>query len=71
MTVACDVRVCASMSRTTHILLETLNRRCVRLCVCAPTAMYRTTYMFAYMDADPRRMSLESMMDDYWELLPT
>eukprot|EP00904_Undaria_pinnatifida_P002243 jgi/Undpi1/12019/HiC_scaffold_4.g01718.m1 len=31
----------------------------------------RTTYMFAYMDADPRRMSLESMMDDYWELLPT
>lgn len=33
--------------------------------------MFRTTYMFAYMDADPRRMSLESMMDDYWDLLPT
>ncbi|CAN0183211.1 unnamed protein product [Pylaiella littoralis] len=30
----------------------------------------RTTYMFAYMDADPRRTSLESMMDDYWDLLP-
>ncbi|CAM9859710.1 unnamed protein product [Ectocarpus sp. 4 AP-2014] len=30
----------------------------------------RTTYMFAYMDADPRRTSLEDMMDDYWELLP-
>jgi len=26
--------------------------------------------MFAYMDADPRRTSLEDMMDDYWELLP-
>eukprot|EP00903_Cladosiphon_okamuranus_P012374 g11597.t3 len=30
----------------------------------------RTTYMFAYMDADPRRTSLEDMMEDYWELLP-
>lgn len=30
----------------------------------------RTTYMFAYMDADPRRISLESMMEDYWTLMP-
>ncbi|CAM9560635.1 unnamed protein product, partial [Chrysoparadoxa australica] len=30
----------------------------------------RTTYMFAYMDADESRISLLSMLEDYWELMP-
>ena len=30
----------------------------------------KTTYMFTYMDADERRPSLETMMEDYWKLLP-
>lgn len=30
----------------------------------------RTTYMFAYQDADSRRDSLVSMMEDYWRLMP-
>ena len=31
----------------------------------------KTTYMFTYMDADPARPSLEMLMEDYWNLLPT
>lgn len=30
----------------------------------------RTTYMFAYLDADERRPSLLALMDDYWRLMP-
>ena len=30
----------------------------------------RTTYMFTYLDADPSRPSLASLLDDYWELMP-
>eukprot|EP00953_Heterococcus_sp_UTEX-ZZ885_P013001 7435-Heterococcus_DN1.PRE.2 len=30
----------------------------------------RTTYMFQYLDADPARPSLLSMMEDYWQLMP-
>jgi hypothetical protein len=30
----------------------------------------KTTYMFTYMDADEKRPSLESLMEDYWKLLP-
>lgn len=30
----------------------------------------KTTYMFTYLDADPSRPSLESIMEDYWSLLP-
>eukprot|EP00887_Chlorella_sp_A99_P007402 scaffold2.g7402.t1 len=30
----------------------------------------RTTYMFSYLDADPRRPGLEALMDDYWRQLP-
>lgn len=26
----------------------------------------RTTYMFTYLDADPRRPSLEALLEDYW-----
>jgi len=31
----------------------------------------KTTYMFTYLDADERRPDLISMMEDYWDLLPT
>jgi len=31
----------------------------------------RTTYMFAYMDAHPDRPSLQELMEDYWDLLPS
>eukprot|EP00522_Entomoneis_paludosa_P018702 CAMPEP_0172466604 /NCGR_PEP_ID=MMETSP1065-20121228/56666_1 /TAXON_ID=265537 /ORGANISM="Amphiprora paludosa, Strain CCMP125" /LENGTH=664 /DNA_ID=CAMNT_0013223467 /DNA_START=56 /DNA_END=2050 /DNA_ORIENTATION=- len=34
------------------------------------TSDVKTTYMFTYMDADPRRPSLETLMEDYWKLLP-
>ena len=34
------------------------------------TSSVKTTYMFTYMDADEMRPSLESLMDDYWKLLP-
>ena len=30
----------------------------------------RTTYMFTYLDADPSRPSLASLLDDYWDLMP-
>lgn len=30
----------------------------------------KTTYMFTYMDADEMRPSLETIMEDYWNLLP-
>jgi flavin-dependent dehydrogenase len=35
------------------------------------TSDVKTTYMFTYMDADERRPSLETLMNDYWERLPT
>ena len=30
----------------------------------------KTTYMFTYMDANERRPTLETLMEDYWKLLP-
>ena len=30
----------------------------------------RTTYMFTYVDAHPKRPSLEDLFEDYWRLLP-
>ena len=30
----------------------------------------KTTYMFTYMDAEMERPSLETLMEDYWNLLP-
>lgn len=30
----------------------------------------RTTYMFTYLDADPRRLSLSEFFEEYWTLLP-
>jgi lycopene cyclase CruP len=30
----------------------------------------RTTYLFTYLDADPRRLSLTELFEEYWQLLP-
>jgi len=30
----------------------------------------KTTYMFTYMDANEKRPTLETLMEDYWKLLP-
>lgn len=30
----------------------------------------KTTYMFTYLDADEKRPTLTTLMDDYWKLLP-
>lgn len=30
----------------------------------------KTTYMFTYMDADQKRVSLETLMEDYFDMLP-
>ncbi len=30
----------------------------------------RTTYLFTYLDADPRRLGLKDLFEEYWELLP-
>jgi flavin-dependent dehydrogenase len=34
------------------------------------TSDVKTTYMFTYIDADQRRPKLETLMQDYWRLLP-
>jgi flavin-dependent dehydrogenase len=34
------------------------------------TSDVKTTYMFTYLDADEKRPSLETLMEDYWKLLP-
>mmetsp|Transcript_9940 Transcript_9940/g.14050 ORF Transcript_9940/g.14050 Transcript_9940/m.14050 type:complete len:663 (+) Transcript_9940:133-2121(+) len=34
------------------------------------TSDTKTTYMFTYLDADEKRPSLQTLMDDYWDLLP-
>jgi flavin-dependent dehydrogenase len=34
------------------------------------TSDVKTTYMFTYMDADKNRPTIETLMEDYWRLLP-
>lgn len=34
------------------------------------TSNVKTTYMFTYMDADEKRPKLETLMEDYWRMLP-
>lgn len=34
------------------------------------TSDMKTTYMFTYLDADEKRPSLTTLMDDYWNMLP-
>ncbi len=36
-----------------------------------PASAGRTTYLFTYLDAEPDRISLETLFDEYFRLLPT
>lgn len=41
-----------------------------RLTLAAQVSDTKTTYMFTYLDADSRRPTIESIYDDYFDLLP-
>ncbi|MGG6240642.1 FAD-dependent oxidoreductase [Nodosilinea sp. AN01ver1] len=47
-----------------------LRHQCQYFWEAFPARDGRTTYMFSYMDADPRRLSLSEFFEEYWTLLP-
>ncbi|MGB3309090.1 MAG: FAD-binding oxidoreductase [Nodosilinea sp.] len=47
-----------------------LRHQCQYFWEAFPARDGRTTYMFSYMDADPRRLSLTDFFEEYWRLLP-
>lgn len=47
-----------------------LRHQCQYFWEAFPARDGRTTYLFTYVDADPRRMSLTDLFEDYWRLLP-
>ncbi|MGB3135688.1 MAG: FAD-binding oxidoreductase [Nodosilinea sp.] len=47
-----------------------LRHRCQYFWEAFPARDGRTTYLFTYMDADPRRLSLAELFEEYWRLLP-
>ncbi|TVQ11751.1 MAG: FAD-binding oxidoreductase [Leptolyngbya sp. DLM2.Bin27] len=47
-----------------------LRHQCQYFWEAFPARDGRTTYMFTYMDADPRRLSLSEFFEEYWTLLP-
>jgi lycopene cyclase CruP len=47
-----------------------LRHQCQYFWEAFPARDGRTTYLFTYMDADPRRLSLTELFEDYWYLLP-
>ncbi|MBD2106432.1 FAD-binding oxidoreductase [Nodosilinea sp. FACHB-13] len=47
-----------------------LRHQCQYFWEAFPARDGRTTYMFTYMDADPRRLSLMDFFEEYWTLLP-
>ncbi|MGF1520544.1 MAG: NAD(P)/FAD-dependent oxidoreductase [Nodosilinea sp.] len=47
-----------------------LRHQCQYFWEAFPARDGRTTYMFTYMDADPRRLSLTEFFEEYWTLLP-
>lgn len=47
-----------------------LNNQCQYFWEAFPARDGRTTYLFTYLDADPQRLSLESLFEDYLKLLP-
>lgn len=47
-----------------------LRHQCQYFWEAFPARDGRTTYMFTYMDADPRRLSLADFFEEYWTLLP-
>ncbi len=47
-----------------------LRNQCQYFWEAFPARDGRTTYLFTYVDADPRRLSLTELFEDYWTLLP-
>jgi lycopene cyclase CruP len=47
-----------------------LRHQCQYFWEAFPARDGRTTYMFTYLDADPRRLSLTEFFEEYWTLLP-
>ncbi len=47
-----------------------LRHQCQYFWEAFPARDGRTTYLFTYMDADPRRLSLTEFFEEYWTLLP-
>ncbi len=47
-----------------------LRQQCQYFWEAFPARDGRTTYLFTYADADPRRLSLTELFEDYWALLP-
>lgn len=47
-----------------------LRHQCQYFWEAFPARDGRTTYLFTYMDADPRRLSLTEFFEEYWRLLP-
>ncbi|MFM7408688.1 MAG: FAD-binding oxidoreductase [Cuspidothrix sp.] len=48
----------------------TLENQCQYFWEAFPAKDGRTTYIFTYMDAQPQRLSLENLFDEYFRLLP-
>ncbi len=47
-----------------------LRHQCQYFWEAFPARDGRTTYLFTYLDADPRRLTLTQLFEDYWQLLP-
>jgi len=47
-----------------------LQQQCQYFWEAFPARDGRTTYMFSYLDADPRRPALTDFFEEYWRLLP-
>ena len=47
-----------------------LRHQCQYFWEAFPARDGRTTYLFTYLDADPRRLSLSELFEEYWRLLP-
>ncbi|MBU6228377.1 MAG: FAD-binding oxidoreductase [Cyanobacteria bacterium REEB459] len=47
-----------------------LRHQCQYFWEAFPARDGRTTYLFTYLDADPRRLTLSQLFEDYWQLLP-
>ncbi|WP_035987763.1 FAD-dependent oxidoreductase [Leptolyngbya sp. KIOST-1] len=47
-----------------------LRHQCQYFWEAFPARDGRTTYLFTYLDADPRRLSLGEFFEEYWTLLP-
>ncbi len=59
-------------NRTGDILLSftPIHNQCQYFWEAFPAKDGRTTYLFTYMDADPQRLSLEALFEEYLRLMP-